>query len=134
MPESLAARSLDRALRGIHELKALGVRISVSGFGGGGGSLSALRELPVDVLEVDGAFVRGLGESDTDETFAATVLAIARSLRLVAVADGVESERQLEVLLSHDARRAKGRLFGEPASAESLRQVLETADAGRVPS
>lgn len=134
LPESLAARHVDRALRGLHDLKALGVRISVEGFGRGEGSLAALRELPLDFLEIDGSFVRGLGESDADEGVVETALAVARSLRLVAVADGVETERQLEVLLAHDCRRAKGRLFGEPVPAEALGVYLDRLRAESLPS
>ncbi len=122
--EGTVARNVDRTLRGFHELKELGTRISVDGFGRGGCCLSALRELPIDLLSIDGSLVRGLGESDGDETAAAAAIAIARALRLVAVAEGVESERDLAALLSLDCRRATGRLFGAGVPAEAVPELL----------
>lgn len=125
VPESLAARSGEWTLRGLHELKELGVRVRVDGFGRGGCSLASLRELPVDVLGIDGAFVRGLGEDDADETAVEALLALARALRLLVVASGVGTERQAATLEGLGCRRASGPLFGEALPAERIGALLE---------
>lgn len=125
VPEDLAARSVDRTLRGLHELKELGVRFCVDGFGRGGCSLAALREMPVELVGIDPSFVQGLGEDAADETGVEAVLALARSLRLVAVAGGVATERQAEALEARGCRRASGPLFGRPLPAGPAAALLD---------
>jgi len=125
VPGALAARSGDGALRGLQELKELGVRVRVDGFGREGCSLAALRELPVDLLGIDDAFVQGLGEDDADETAVEAVLAVARALRLLVVASGVVTERQAAMLEGLDCRRASGPLFGEAFPAGRAGALLE---------
>ena len=125
VPEDLAARSVDRNLRGLHELKELGVRVLVDGFGRAGCSLDVLRQMPVDLLGIDDSFVQGLGEDDADETAVEAVLALARALRLVVVAGGVVAERQAEALEVLGCRRASGPLFGEAFPADRAGALLE---------
>lgn len=125
VPEDVAASSVDRTLRGLHELKELGVRFCIDGFGRGGCSLAALREMPVELVGIDPAFVEGLGEDDGDETGVEAVLALARSLRLVAVAGGVATERQAEALEARGCRRASGPLFGIPLPAERAAALID---------
>jgi EAL domain-containing protein (putative c-di-GMP-specific phosphodiesterase class I) len=123
--ESLAARNTDRTLRGLHELKELGVRVRVDGFGRGGCSLGALRDLPADLLGIDPSFVRGLGEDEADETAVEAVLALARALRLLVVAAGVTTEAQADALEALGCRRASGPFFGEAFPAARAGALLE---------
>ena len=125
LPEGLAARNTDRTLRGLHELKELGVRVRIDGFGRFGCSLAALRELPVDVLGIDRSFVQGLGENEADDSAVEAVLALARALRLLVVAEGVVTERQAGIVEALGGTRASGPLFGDALPVERASALLE---------
>ena len=115
--ERLAMQHVSLMRRSLDLLKGLGVRIAIDDFGTGYSSLASLRALPIDILKIDRSFVHGLGLSDADEEITETILAMSRALRLVSVAEGVETNAQLEILIAHGCRRAQGYLFGPPTAA-----------------
>jgi EAL domain-containing protein (putative c-di-GMP-specific phosphodiesterase class I) len=102
----------DPALNALRELRSLGVQIAVDDFGTGYSSLSCLRDLPIDVLKIAKPFVDRLGRSDDDRALAASVVGVARSLRLDTVAEGIERPDQAEVLRAAGCRGGQGFLFG----------------------
>jgi diguanylate cyclase (GGDEF)-like protein len=102
----------DPALNALRELRSLGVQIAVDDFGTGYSSLSCLRDLPIDVLKIAKPFVDRLGRSDDDRALAASVVGLARSLRLDTVAEGIERPDQAEVLRAAGCRGGQGFLFG----------------------
>jgi diguanylate cyclase (GGDEF)-like protein/PAS domain S-box-containing protein len=108
----------------LQELHALGVKISVDDFGTGYSSLSYLKHFPIDSLKVDRTFVDGLGEDPEDSAIVSAVVALAHSLGLTAVAEGIETEIALEELRLLGCDQGQGFLFGHPASAEDLDTVL----------
>ncbi len=105
-------------------LKALGVRITIDDFGMGHSSLSALKRLPIDALKIDRSFVRNLGSDPDDAAVATAVIAIAHTLRLQAVAEGVETEEQRAFLAARGCDRIQGHLFSEPVPAEACEAFL----------
>jgi diguanylate cyclase (GGDEF)-like protein len=123
--EGLAMQHVSRMRRSLDLLKGLGVRIAIDDFGTGYSSLASLRALPIDILKIDRSFVHGLGLSDADEEITETILAMSRALRLVSVAEGVETNAQLEVLIAHGCRRAQGYLFGPPTAPAGVSKHLE---------
>jgi EAL domain-containing protein (putative c-di-GMP-specific phosphodiesterase class I) len=123
--ESLAMQSPGATGATLQALRALGVRLSIDDFGTGYSSLSYLKRFPVDILKVDRSFVREIVRVQ-DATIAATIVAMARTLGLRVVAEGVEEESQLEVLRHLDCDFAQGHLFGMPLWPERLRTSLET--------
>ena len=82
----------------LHELKALGVRLSVDDFGTGDSAIAYLKELPVDVLKIDRSYIAGLNEDRKDAAIASAMVALAQRLELAVVAEGVETEAQLAAL------------------------------------
>ena len=93
------------------------MRLAIDDFGTGWSSLAYLKWLPFDVLKVDRSFVRNLGEDPRDEAIIATIVTLARQLDKTVVAEGVESDRQLQALRRLGCQEAQGFLLGRPARA-----------------
>jgi EAL domain-containing protein (putative c-di-GMP-specific phosphodiesterase class I) len=92
----------------LQELKEKGVKLSIDDFGTGYSSLSYLRRFPVHKLKIDRSFVRTLVENPDDATIAGTIINMAKSLNLKAVAEGVENEEQLLFLRAHRCDEFQG--------------------------
>ena len=105
-------RSVARAA--LNALRAHGIRIALDDFGTGYATLTSLRQLPIDMLKIDRTFVAGQGESDQDATIVASVVALARSVGIEAVAEGVETARQAEAVRAIGCRLGQG-WFWSPA-------------------
>lgn len=104
----------------LHRLNDIGVRISIDDFGTGYSSLSYLTTLPISELKIDGSFVRDLGRTPQSEAVATAIIALARSLGLGVVAEGVETERQAQVLHRLGCHVMQGYLFSRPLPAEEF--------------
>ena len=94
--ESIAMEESDYIIKALHELKALGITISIDDFGIEYSSLSRLKELPVDKLKVDMQFIQGIAVSNKDEAIISVIIHLAMSLGLKVIAEGVETEVQLD--------------------------------------
>ncbi|MEZ5143581.1 MAG: PAS domain S-box protein [Acidimicrobiales bacterium] len=105
-------------------LKALGVALAIDDFGTGYSSLSYLRRFPVDVLKVDRSFVDGLGPDPEDSAIVAAIIGLAQTLDLEAIAEGVETEQQLERLRLLGCTAAQGFHFARPVPADDLARLL----------
>ena len=97
------------------DLRALGLRLSVDDFGTGYSSLSYLKRFALDEVKIDQSFVEGLGRDPDDEVLVRAIVSLADALHLEAVAEGVETEQQLETLRSLGCDRVQGFLLGHPA-------------------
>jgi diguanylate cyclase (GGDEF)-like protein/PAS domain S-box-containing protein len=118
--------SVDRVVRA---LKDLGVRLSIDDFGTGYSSLAHLKRLAVDTLKIDRSFVDGLGREAEDTAIVMAVLGMARSLGLSVVAEGVETEEQLEALRDLGCTLAQGFYFARPEPPESVARLLSRRPA-----
>jgi diguanylate cyclase (GGDEF)-like protein/PAS domain S-box-containing protein len=127
--ESAVIADPDAALGQLHGLKAIGVRLAVDDFGIGYSSLANLRELlPVDILKIDKSFVDGLNASGDDRAIVESVVSLARSLGLEAIAEGVETAAQAEALTLMECSHAQGYHYAKPQPASAVTQLLR-ADA-----
>jgi EAL domain-containing protein (putative c-di-GMP-specific phosphodiesterase class I) len=104
-------------LRTLHHL---GVRIVIDDFGTGYSSLTYLKRFPVDALKVDRSFVAGLGVDAADEAITASVIDLAHNLGLVAVAEGVETDAQADLLSMLHCDLAQGYRFSRPVTADEI--------------
>ena len=100
-------------------------------FGTGYSSLNYLKRFPIDVLKIDRSFICDIPASTDDMAIASTIIAMARSLKLSTVAEGVETDQQLGFLRQHGCATAQGHLFSKPVPAEEFEMLLREQSAGR---
>jgi diguanylate cyclase (GGDEF)-like protein/PAS domain S-box-containing protein len=113
-----------RASAVVGALKKLGVRLYIDDFGTGYSSLSSLHRFPIDGLKIDRSFVAGLGAGGDADEIVRTVLLLARSLGMEAIAEGVETSQQLVRLRELGCRLAQGHLLARPLPAEAIEELL----------
>jgi len=115
----------NRTLLGLHEL---GVRIAIDDFGTGYSSLAYLKRFPAQAVKIDRSFVSGLPLDRDDAAITQAVIAMAHSLGLEVVAEGVETQAQLDYLRGLSCDEVQGYLIGRPMAASLLKQRLTASD------
>ena len=122
--ESAIMRDVPAALRLLHALRALGVRVSIDDFGTGYTSLAFLKRFPVDVLKIDRSFVADVADGTFDGAVVRAVINLARELGVRTVAEGVEAEAQFERLRALDCDVVQGFLFCRPLPVAACTPLL----------
>jgi diguanylate cyclase (GGDEF)-like protein len=122
--ESYSMQNPDATVDTLRELKKLGVKISMDDFGTGYSSLAYLKKFPIDTVKVDQSFVQDLGTDRDDEAITTAVIAMAQSLSLKVVAEGVENEVQLEFLRARRCDGVQGFYFSRPLPAAEFEQFI----------
>ena len=117
LTESILMREVDQAMQILAGLKRLGLSIAIDDFGTGYSSLNYLKQFPIDILKIDRTFVDGLPSGEQDAQIARAIIAMAHSLNLAVIAEGVETHEQLEFLREHGCDEVQGYLFGRPMPA-----------------
>ena len=124
LTESVAMRNVDTSLTVLHELKTMGVQLAIDDFGTGYSSLSYLQRLPVNRVKIDQSFVRDLLSLVQPVPIVRAIIAMAHSLQLEVLAEGVEDERQRSILMDEGCDLAQGYLFGRPMPATEFEKLL----------
>ena len=122
--ESMAMQAPEAVIETLTALHQLGIRIALDDFGTGHSSLSQLKRFPIDDLKIDRAFVQGVPDNAEDVAIARAILALARSLELNPIAEGVETDAQRAFLQSEGCHEMQGYLFGQPMAAAALDPML----------
>ncbi|HEX7940111.1 MAG TPA: EAL domain-containing protein, partial [Gemmatimonadaceae bacterium] len=130
--EMSATNSEPAIVERLRKLRELGVRVSIDDFGTGFSSVSVLRTFPVDALKIDTSFVRDLVLDPNDAAIATAVVALAKSMGLMVVAEGVENPAQLDFLRKQGCEAWQGYLCCPPVQASELRSVLGRRASGAV--
>jgi diguanylate cyclase (GGDEF)-like protein len=104
----------------IRRLKAIGVRISIDDFGTGQAAIGYLKDLPIDVIKIDRSYVSGVERTERDEAIASGMVALAQRLNTTVIAEGVETEQQLQMLREWGSQECQGFLFCRPISADEF--------------
>jgi EAL domain-containing protein (putative c-di-GMP-specific phosphodiesterase class I) len=131
--ESILISNMERAIQVLEEVRALGVPVAIDDFGTGYSSLAYIVTLPIDELKIDRAFVRKITADRAYEGIVRTCLALARSLQLKVVAEGVETEVQAAKLRELECDQAQGFFYSPPVPAEQLARMLRRGPLARAP-
>lgn len=125
LTETILMETTETAIQTLEELKSMGVRISIDDFGTGYSSLSYLKRFPIDTLKIDRSFVRDVTSDPDDKAIINAIIALARSLNLKVIAEGVETIQQLVCLHEQGSDGMQGFLFSPPLPIDSLTQLLK---------
>jgi diguanylate cyclase (GGDEF)-like protein len=129
--EEMVIRNPERAVRLLTQLKEIGVRVVVDGFGTGYSSLSFLKRLPIDSVKIDHSLIVDLPRSDDAAALTRGVVAMAHSLGLTVIAEGVETREQWEFLHQQGCEEMQGNYFSAPVTAEIVPGIVrQPAAAG----
>ena len=118
--ESTAMADGDTGFRALSDLSSEGMRVAIDDFGTGYSSLEQLRRMPVDIVKVDRTFVSGMSADSTDRELVAAVVGMGRALKLVVVAEGIETQEQAEALRELGCDVGQGFLFAKPLPADEM--------------
>jgi EAL domain-containing protein (putative c-di-GMP-specific phosphodiesterase class I) len=132
LTESILIRDKANCATDLRQLRSLGITIAIDDFGTGYSCLSYLRQLPVDVLKIDRSFLTGI-DSPSGAAVLEAITALAHSLQLRVVAEGVEGHPQMQAIRRLGVDLAQGFLIGRPEPAEAVMQMLESAWAADSP-
>jgi EAL domain-containing protein (putative c-di-GMP-specific phosphodiesterase class I) len=124
LTESSMMQDAPHAVETLNRLRKLGIIISVDDFGSGYSSLSYLKHLPIDVLKIDQTFVRDMNTDPNDAAIVMAIITLAHSLNLKAIAEGVETEEQFNLLRLLRCDEVQGYLFSKPVPAEAFETIL----------
>ena len=122
--ENIFLTDLEHVSSQLNTLRKMGIKIAIDDFGTGYSSLSYLIKLPIHYLKIDRAFVIDVTKSRDAKAIVRAITSLAQSLRLQVVAEGIETEEQLEVLKTLDCEEFQGFLFSRPVTAEVMRKLL----------
>lgn len=122
--ESMVMQDVERMTTILKELKNMGISLAMDDFGTGYSSLGCLTRLPFDTLKIDQSFVRDITSNPDNAAIATTVIAMAHSLHLKVIAEGVETEGQLNYLRLHGCDEMQGYYFSRPVTPRALEQLL----------
>jgi EAL domain-containing protein (putative c-di-GMP-specific phosphodiesterase class I) len=123
LTEGLFMHDVAQAVELLHKLKALGLALSIDDFGTGYSSFSYLRHFPIDVLKIDRSFVSDISEDD-EAAIVVSIIALAHNLKLRVIAEGVETESQVDYLRRNGCDEMQGYYFSPPLPAADFEQLL----------
>ncbi|MSR16957.1 MAG: EAL domain-containing protein [Methylococcaceae bacterium] len=106
------------------ELKEMGIRLSIDDFGTGYSSLSYLKRLPIDSLKIDQSFIQDISTDMDDNAIASTIITMAHNLRLTVIAEGVETQEQIDILCEKNCDEVQGYFFSRPLTEENMCKLL----------
>ena len=124
LTESLLLENGDHTLPLLRRLRNMGVKLAIDDFGTGYSSLSYLRRFPIDKLKIDRSFIRGVATNPEDAAITSAIISMGKSLNMKVIAEGVETEKQMEFLADRGCDEVQGYLFSEPVHLDSVVQRL----------
>jgi len=122
--ESVLIENTELALETLSQLRRLGVRLGIDDFGTGYSSLSYLQRIPVDMIKIARSFVERIDEGAEDYALAQAIFSLGKSLRLMVIAEGIETLQQLRLLRELGCNLAQGYYFAQPMTMEDLQQLI----------
>jgi len=126
--ESMVMGNPEQAIQTLRQLKSMGISLSIDDFGTGYSSLGYLKRFPIDHIKIDRSFVKDIPEDNDDATITRTIIAMAHNLRLKVIAEGVETEAQLDFLREHGCDEMQGYYFSRPLPGSDFVALLQAQD------
>jgi diguanylate cyclase (GGDEF)-like protein len=127
--ESLLIQDIERTLRILTQLKALGIKIAIDDFGTGYSSLATLQRFPLDTIKIDRSYIRDIVHGE-ECSLTRAIIEMGKSLSLTVVAQGVETKEQAEFLRAYACDEFQGFYFNKPLSAHKFTELLRAQDTG----
>jgi EAL domain-containing protein (putative c-di-GMP-specific phosphodiesterase class I) len=124
--EAVLMQNSEVTLRTLHQLRALGIKISMDDFGTGYSSLSYLRSFPFDKIKIDRCFIKGLGDGSESDAIVQAVAGLANSLGMTTTAEGVETREQLDLVRELGCTDVQGFYYSPAVPARDLARLLKT--------
>jgi EAL domain-containing protein (putative c-di-GMP-specific phosphodiesterase class I) len=123
--ESMIVDNVDKTIQTLNQLNKMGLEIAIDDFGTGYSSLSYLKRFPIKTLKIDRAFVRDIITDPSDNAIVSAIIAMTNSLEMNVIAEGVETEDQLNLLAKHGCNRFQGNYFSKPLPATEIVNYLD---------
>lgn len=123
--ESMLIDNIDKVVMTLKHLSEMGMRISIDDFGTGYSSLSYLKRFPIHTLKIDRSFVRDIVTDKNDRTIVAAIIAMAHSLEIEVIAEGIETEEQLDLLVAQKCDHYQGYYFSKPVPVSDIEILLK---------
>ena len=130
LTESVIMENAEETIRVLNQLKTMGITLSVDDFGTGYSSMAYLKRFPLDVVKIDRSFVSDITTDPNDATIVRAIIALAHGLNLTSIAEGVETEQQLNFLREHGCDQIQGYLVNRPVPAEPMESLLRADQSG----
>lgn len=127
--ESVTLDEMQGSIKKLQELRNLGIQIAIDDFGTGYSSLSYIKDLPLDIIKIDQSFVQAIHETEKNQVLATTIISIGHALGLRLIAEGVETEDQLNFLIELGCDAFQGYLFSKPLPVTALNDLIESKQA-----
>ena len=123
--ESQIMQNPQESIEKLKELSSYGIKLSIDDFGTGYSSLSYLKRLPINKLKIDRAFVKDLPNDEEDIAISKSIIALAKNLKLDVIAEGVETQKQVDFLVEHDCNKIQGYFYSRPKGANEIEEMLK---------
>lgn len=127
--ESVTLDEMQSSIKKLQDLRNLGIKIAIDDFGTGYSSLSYIKDLPLDIIKIDKSFVQSLHQTEKNQALATTIINIGHALGLRLIAEGVETEDQLQFLNELGCDAFQGYLFSKPLPISALKNLIESKQA-----
>jgi len=114
----------DEAIKILHQISDIGIDLAIDDFGTGYSSLSYLKKLPINKLKIDQSFVKDLPDDEEDVGIAKAIIALAKSLNMRIIAEGVETKEQKDFLVKNGCKNIQGYYYSKPVSADNMKNIL----------
>jgi diguanylate cyclase (GGDEF)-like protein/PAS domain S-box-containing protein len=124
--ESMVMHNPDRMIPVLGSIKKMGVRLAIDDFGTGYSSLGQIKHFPIDTLKVDRSFIRNIPRDTEDKAITEAILAMGKTLSLTIVAEGVETQEQMDFLRERSCDEMQGYYFSKPVTPERFAELLRT--------
>lgn len=125
LTESAVMKNMEESSSILSDLKQMGIRVAIDDFGTGYSSLAYLKRFPLDILKIDSSFTRDIPGDRDNEAIAAAIIAMAHSLNLEVIAEGVETDKQLMFLRDHGCDKVQGYIVSPPLPGERMKEFLK---------